>query len=386
MIKVYLVTLPGLENLALIEVYEWLGAWQKLFSRKLENFQPQVSNGGLEFEAPEELVQFFERTLKIPTRILQRVETFECTTMERLRSWISDFKKTEVGQKFRFDVHVFSRSSELFHKKNIEDICERVLNKNSKSLPDQRIDFRFFRNECTVSLDRSGEKLYKRGYKKYVGEAPLRENMASAFIRQTMKGLSPDSWSQYEFVDAMCGSGTFTLEAHFINRILEAKIQQKDEIEKIYRDYNAALPQSLFHSFLLNDRSEKQLGQAKMNLEGLVPLSQWSQLDLSRHQSYWPNEGEKERVVLLNPPYGQRLKRDQYSEHLSQILNDVARVYRPARIGVVYPDEMRDWPSPKNYEIVEFVRLEHGGIPVRFMTWAREPSFSSPWPSSQSSK
>ena len=60
---------------------------------------------------------------------------------------------------------------------------------------------------CTLSVDTSGEPLHKRGYKEAIGKAPMRETLASLFLRQCgYDGTEP-------VVDPMCGSGTFVIEA-----------------------------------------------------------------------------------------------------------------------------------------------------------------------------
>ena len=58
-------------------------------------------------------------------------------------------------------------------------------------------------NVCTLSLNSSGEPLYRRGYRLASGKAPLREDLARAAIEAT-------NWNTTSpFLDPMCGSGTF---------------------------------------------------------------------------------------------------------------------------------------------------------------------------------
>jgi putative N6-adenine-specific DNA methylase len=60
---------------------------------------------------------------------------------------------------------------------------------------------------CTISIDTSGESLHKRGHKEAVGKAPMRETLASLFLRRAgFDGTEP-------MLDPMCGSGTFVIEA-----------------------------------------------------------------------------------------------------------------------------------------------------------------------------
>lgn len=71
-------------------------------------------------------------------------------------------------------------------------------------------------NVCIISLDAAGEPLFKRGHKQAVAKAPLRENLAAAFLRAcAYDGAEP-------VLDPMCGSGTFVIEAAEIAAGLQA--------------------------------------------------------------------------------------------------------------------------------------------------------------------
>ena len=63
----------------------------------------------------------------------------------------------------------------------------------------------------TVSIDLAGESLHRRGYRGAAGEAPLKENVAAGVLMRSQ-------WPQLaahsaEFLDPLCGSGTFCIEA-----------------------------------------------------------------------------------------------------------------------------------------------------------------------------
>ena len=65
-------------------------------------------------------------------------------------------------------------------------------------------------NRVTLSLDSSGESLHKRGWRVAQTEAPINEVLAAGIILLSgWRGESP-------FVDPMCGSGTFLVEAAMI--------------------------------------------------------------------------------------------------------------------------------------------------------------------------
>jgi 23S rRNA (guanine2445-N2)-methyltransferase / 23S rRNA (guanine2069-N7)-methyltransferase len=80
--------------------------------------------------------------------------------------------------------------------------------------PSVRVHAHAHGTDVTVSLDLSGESLHRRGYRGAAGEAPLKENVAAgALVRAGWPELAAQG---AEFLDPMCGSGTFVIEAALI--------------------------------------------------------------------------------------------------------------------------------------------------------------------------
>lgn len=80
--------------------------------------------------------------------------------------------------------------------------------------PEIIIYVRLFNNKLSIGLDLVGESLHKRGYRRYSGEAPLKENLAAGILIQ-------NDWKKIAlsggvFLDPMCGSATFLIEAALI--------------------------------------------------------------------------------------------------------------------------------------------------------------------------
>lgn len=66
--------------------------------------------------------------------------------------------------------------------------------------------FRFYNDRCYVSLNTSGEPLHRRGIRRHIGAAPLRESIAAAMLLTGYAG-------QDVVLDPFCGSGTVLIEA-----------------------------------------------------------------------------------------------------------------------------------------------------------------------------
>jgi 23S rRNA (guanine2445-N2)-methyltransferase / 23S rRNA (guanine2069-N7)-methyltransferase len=81
--------------------------------------------------------------------------------------------------------------------------------------PSVRVHAHAHGNNIALSLDLSGESLHRRGYRGAAGEAPLKENVAAGVL---LRSGWPDlaASSGHEFLDPMCGSGTFVIEAALI--------------------------------------------------------------------------------------------------------------------------------------------------------------------------
>ena len=80
--------------------------------------------------------------------------------------------------------------------------------------PSVRVHAHAHGNNITVSLDLSGESLHRRGYRGAAGEAPLKENVAAGVLLRS--GWADLAAQGAEFLDPMCGSGTFVIEAALI--------------------------------------------------------------------------------------------------------------------------------------------------------------------------
>jgi len=75
------------------------------------------------------------------------------------------------------------------------------------AFPDVRVQAHLTATHVTIYLDTSGEALFKRGWRDEKGDAPLKENLAAGI-------LSITSWKPSQTLfDPMCGSGTFLIEA-----------------------------------------------------------------------------------------------------------------------------------------------------------------------------
>lgn len=178
------VVAPGLEGAAADEL------------RRCGFDHVQPGRGGVRFRGSPLRAN---RALGIPDRIYQRVARFKCFTFEQLEEGISDLDLTMFGG---LTPKVATKASRLYHTGAITERLRRMLFEGPTELL-VRID----RNHCTVSVDTSGERLHRRGWRIEAGPAPLLETLAAGI-------LAVATWRPgTALFDPMCGTGTLLIEA-----------------------------------------------------------------------------------------------------------------------------------------------------------------------------
>lgn len=160
---------------------------------------------------------------------------------------------------------------------------------------------------CTISIDTSGVSLHKRGHKEGVGKAPMRETLASLFLRQCgYSGTEP-------VVDPMCGSGTFVIEAAEIAAGLKPGRSRRFAFESL-----ATFEESVWQAMKIPSEtrkpqvacfgSDRDAGAIRMANEnaaraGVSAFTRFTQQAVS---DLVPPQ-EPPGLVIVNPPYGTRI-------------------------------------------------------------------------------
>ena len=208
--------------------------------------------------------------------------------------------------------------------------------------PDILINVHIAKEHLTLSLDSSGESLHKRGYRVATTEAPINEALAAGML--LMAGWK----GQSDFYDPMCGSGTLLIEAALIARnIAPGVFRQAFAFEK-WPDFDAELWSDIYnddsqeheftHKIYGSDASFYAIQQAAKNVKSAgvqkdIDLRQIRMEEIKNPFSL-PCAGEElcsiglpvavrrtskggaTPLVMLNPPYGERLKSNKEMEDL----------------------------------------------------------------------
>jgi putative N6-adenine-specific DNA methylase len=298
--EIFLMSPPGLEAELFAEVLErgFRGAKRLFGGVVVTGGWPEVWRANLE--------------LRGCGRVLARIGSFRAMHLAQLDKRA---RKLPWGSFLRKDVPIHVEASctrsRIYHS---EAAAQRISRAIAEELgaplkldADLVIKVRIEDDLCTISIDTSGESLHKRGHKEAVGKAPMRETMASLFLRRCgFDGREP-------VLDPMCGSGTFVIEAAEIaaglnpGRSRHFAFEQLVTFdaaawEKMRGAGNIITPQVKFHG------SDRDAGAVRMAHEnaaraGVADFTVFRQQAVS---DLVPPEGPA-GLLIVNPPYGTRI-------------------------------------------------------------------------------
>jgi putative N6-adenine-specific DNA methylase len=150
--------------------------------------------------------------LRGATRVLVRVAAFHAKHLSQLDKRARAVNWADwLSQDTPVRVDAVCRKSKIYHSgAAAQRVATAITAGCGADVSDDasvRLQVRLDHDQCTISLDTSGEPLFKRGHKPAVAKAPIRETLAALFLRACdFDGAEP-------VLDPMCGSGTFLIEA-----------------------------------------------------------------------------------------------------------------------------------------------------------------------------
>jgi len=247
-----------------------------------------------------------------------------------------------------------------------------VQNKMSVTpVKEQAVFIRLDHDRCQVSLDTSGELLYRRGYDKYSAEAPLRETLACAILKAA-------AIERYQvLLDPFCGSGTFGLEAGLIfsgrpcnlNRhfAFESWPAFKPGAFQFLREQLAAelkkrIPAGTKNIYC-SDIAQKAVRTTLRNLEvmGLETVLQVSHKDFFKLPA--PTIDPSRVLLVLNPPYGARLGNQADTISLYRRIGEkIRRDFSGCGYAIIVPGLELEKTLSLPYD--KKILFRNGGIPV----------------------
>jgi putative N6-adenine-specific DNA methylase len=368
-------TPPGFETLCL----------QELLQLEPVAGKARATAGGVEFEGRLEAGYRANLNLRSANRILMRVCTFKATHFRQLEKILHGIAwELYLPHNSILKVNATTKHCRLHHSGAIAERFQKAIGvrlsafdaeeveAESAGTPSavQTIYVRGLDDRFTVSLDSSGDLLYKRGLKRHTGSAPLRETLAAAAL--LMAGYD----GRLPLIDPMCGTGTFSLEAALMAKHIPAGWFRDFAFTRwpafLTRRWNYIRRQSesgftRFEQPLIF-ASDKDDGACR-KLKHCAQLHDLTDAVLIRQKDFFdldPGElTDQSGVVCLNPPYGRRLGVRRESEKLfAAICDKLKQAYTGWKLVLFTPGRKLAGMAPVQAQPFPVV---HGGLKLMLL-------------------
>jgi len=203
--------------------------------------------------------------------------------------------------------------------------------------PDISLDVHCNGIDFTISLDSSGESLHKRGYRQSQRKAPLNEVLAAGMVLLSgWDGTKP-------LLDPMCGSGTILTEALLVAKKIPPRYNRARFAFMNWADYDASLwsrikdeADSLKTScdvpILGYDEDEAQIYETKALFRDM-DIS--DEIDVSVVDFFDSQRPSDSGVIIMNPPYGLRLEKEDMDAFYKQIGDTFKKQYQGWQAWVI---------------------------------------------------
>ncbi|HET8649700.1 MAG TPA: hypothetical protein VFL95_06650 [Gemmatimonadales bacterium] len=336
-IHCYAVTQPGLEAVTADELAQ------------LGLSPGPVEPGGVPFSAGFSGLYRANLHLRTASRVLIRLAAFHASSfaeLERHARRIEWGRVLSEGDPIR--LRVTSRKSRLYHQ---DAIAERLLRAAAAAVPGvheatangdeaesesagQLFVVRVFRDEVTISADSSGALLHRRGYRRAIGPAPLRETLAAALLLAVQ-------WSgEVPLVDPFCGSGTIPIEAALIAAGVAPGRHRPFAFER-WPGFDSAEWHRLLAEadsavrtpaapIIGGDRDDGAIDRAMANAER-AGVTEWVRIERTPFSAL--ELPEQPGWIVTNPPYGIRIGQRNRLRDLYARLGQIVRAHPGWRLA-----------------------------------------------------
>lgn len=354
-------TFQGLEEVLAQELIE-LGANDVQIGRRM-----------VSFSGNQEMMYRANFCLRTAVRVLKPISHFRARNADEVYKAVKEIEWKDIldlDTSFVVDTTVYStefRNSKFVAYKVKDAIVDYFMEREGKrpnisvANPDLRLNIHIAEDNCTLSLDSSGESLHLRGYRTATVEAPINEVLAAALIK--MSGWKFDC----DLIDPFCGSGTILVEAALMARnIYPGVFRQKFGFEN-WKDFNPELLSSIFeddsnertfeHRIIGSDINLRAVEAALANAKaaGVADLITVEQREIRDFK-----KPEMPAVLITNPPYGERLRPEDLSDIYRTLGEKLKREFQGGEAWIISSreelfDSMRLSPSFK-------VPLQNGSL------------------------
>ncbi len=336
--------------------------------------------GGISLKCDFKMLMRLNLWLRSASRILIRLSSFMALHLDQLERPLLKVPFELFFEKGSFiPIRVTCSHSRLYHSGAVSERISGILSKlgyktsfsyqdeDEKSPATPLLYFRLSENIVEISVNSSGEHLYRRGYKKEIGPAPLRENLAAAML------LHLGYHGQWAFWDPCAGSGTIPIEAALIAANIAPGINrrfaffawpifEKSLFESELKRAKELIKKPVF-PILASDISPKSSAMINNNAlrAGVNSAISISCVALEDIDDLPLKHGG---LVVVNPPYGERIHGVKGLKSLYSSLGKIADNYPKLSLYVLAPDADLVRLTGCDFAESDF-SFRHGGIAVK---------------------
>ena len=294
----------------------------------------EIERRAVRFSGDKALLYRANLCLRTASRVLVPIAQFKAKDSDAIYAELKKLdwsRYMDVDSTFAIDATVYSdffRNSR-FVTYRVKDAVADWWNEKEKKRPSVKVtepdllfNIHIAQDRVTLSLDSSGESLHKRGYRVATTEAPINEALAAGML--LMAGWR----GQCDLYDPMCGSGTIPIEAALIARNIAPGIYRQGFAFEKWRDFDADLWSEIYnddsqerefsHRIYGSDASFYAIRQAEKNIKsaGVQKDIELRQIRLEERRDSADENSMQGALVMMNPPYGERLASNKDMEEL----------------------------------------------------------------------
>jgi putative N6-adenine-specific DNA methylase len=316
--------------------------------KKIGAKEVKIGRRMVSFAGGKEILYKANIYLRSALRILKEIHSFEIENLDQYYSCIHEIeweKYLNLHHSIAIDAVITSKlfNNSLYAAQRAKDaIVDRFREKYSKRPevdthnPSILINIHLSEKRLNISLDSSGESLHKRGYRAMEGEAPINQVLAASLIYLS-------GWDYTTpFVDPMTGSGTLAIEAAMIARNMPPGMLRKDYCFKNWLDYDRKIYQSILDNIELNDVKPAIYASDISNDALSIARNNASKANISSFIRFSNNSFtefvpplDKIGTVIINPPYGERIKLARLEELYQEIGNTLKEKYAGYKAWII---------------------------------------------------
>lgn len=299
---------------------------------------------------------------RLALRALVNLLSFRVKNPDELYDYVKDFAWEDiipVEETFAIDFTVHSSlfTHGKFASLKMKDaIVDRIRDKKGArpsvdiEEPDYRLNLHISEHFVNISIDSSGDSLHKREYRTATVAAPMNEVLAAGMVKIS-------GWDgECDLMDPMCGSGTILIEAVLAARKIPSLWYREIFGFMTWANYDKELWEEVrenaragFTTFNGNvyayDRSSKAISIAKYNMQN-AHLEKWIQTESLTFEKVKPRSNKG--IVLMNPPYGERMYKKDIIDFYKMIGNQLKRNF----------GGWEAWIISSNEEALKFIGLK----------------------------